>query len=127
MYMSVVQVDTIEFIDTPNGNAAAAVATASRGASEVSVIRQRQQPGGFNPSHSHDREEVLVLLAGALEVTVDGETRLLHAGDAIIVPAHTDHQLINAGEDPAEWFLVAPAGYRFFHASGEEASPAWSR
>jgi quercetin dioxygenase-like cupin family protein len=93
----------------------------------VSVIRQRQVPGGFNPSHTHDREEVLVLLTGRLDVSVDGMIHALEAGDAVVIRAGEAHQLRNAGDEPAEWLLVAPAGYRFYHASGEEAAPAWSR
>jgi quercetin dioxygenase-like cupin family protein len=125
--MSTIQHDAIDFTETPNGNAAAPIATASRGAAEVSVIRQRQQPGGFNPSHTHDREEVLVLLAGTLDVTVNDKCQTLQTGAAIVVPARAEHQLRNAGDDVAEWLLIAPAGYRFYHASGEEATPAWSR
>ena len=125
--MTVVRFDTLDLTDSPNGNASVPIATASRGASEVSVIRQRQQPGGFNPSHTHDREEVLVVLEGSLGVTTEGEMHTLHAGDTIVVPAHTPHQLRNAGDEPAEWLLVAPAGYRFYRESGEDATPAWSR
>jgi quercetin dioxygenase-like cupin family protein len=125
--MTVTRFDPSTMTDSPNGNASAPIATASRGASEVSVVRQRQQPGGFNPPHTHDREEVLVLLAGMLDVTANGETQTLRAGDAVTVPANTAHQLRNAGDEPAEWLLVAPAGYRFYRESGEDATPAWSR
>ena len=125
--MSVVHHESLEFIETPGGSASAAIATPSRGATEVSIIRQRQAPGGFNPVHTHDREEVLVVLAGTIDVTMDGATQALRPGDAIIVPAHTEHQLRNGGDETNEWLLVAPAGYRFFHATGEEASPEWAR
>ena len=125
--MSVIRNDQLGFVDTPNGNAAAPVATPSRGAAEVSVIRQRQQPGGFNPPHTHDREEVLVLLIGRLEVTIDSESHTLDAGDAIVIQPAVAHQLRTVGDEPAEWLLAAPAGYRFYHASGEEAAPAWAK
>ncbi len=114
-------------IETPGGNAGSALATPSTGASEVSVIRQRQQPGGANPSHTHDREEVMVVLAGAVTVTVDDAAHRLASGDALFVPARAPHRIENAGPDVAEWLLVAPAGVRFFHANGDEASPPWAR
>jgi quercetin dioxygenase-like cupin family protein len=119
--------DALDFIETPGGNASAPLATASMGACEVSVIRQRQMPGGNNPPHTHNREEVLVLLAGSLEVTLGPTAHTLRRGDTLVIPAGEAHQLRTSGEEPAEWLLVAPAGYRFYHASGEEATPAWSR
>lgn len=125
--MTIVPFDTLEFFETPGNNASAAVATASRGATEVSVIRQRQQPGGFNRPHTHDREEVLVLLEGTLEVTIDGTPHTLTGGDTVIIPARAEHQHRNAGDEPAEWLLVAPAGVKFFHASGEEATLPWEQ
>ena len=68
--MTVVHGDELRFIETPGGNFGSGLATPSRGAEEVSVIRQRQQPGGANPAHAHDREEVMVVLAGSITVTV---------------------------------------------------------
>lgn len=125
--MTVVHGDDVRFIETPGGNFGSGLATPSRGAREVSVIRQRQQAGGANPEHTHDREEVMVVLAGSITVTAGGQTHGLGPGDAVIVPPRTSHRVENAGGEPAEWLLVAPAGVRFFHSSGEEGSPPWSR
>lgn len=125
--MTVIHGDEVRFIQTPGGNSGSGLATPGRGAAEVSVIRQRQQPGGANPMHTHDREEVMVLLAGCVTVTVAGEPHSLGPGDAVIVPPRTPHHVENAGAELAEWLLVAPSGVRFFHATGEEGSPPWSR
>ena len=125
--MIVVHGDELRFIETPGGNLGSGLATPSRGAEEVSIIRQRQRPGGANPEHTHDREEVMVLLAGTVTVTVAGEPHPLGPGDAVIVPPGTPHQVRNSGADAAEWLLVAPAGVRFFHPTGEEGIPPWSR
>ena len=125
--MTVIYGNEIRFIETPGGNFGSALATPSRGATEVSVIRQRQQPGGANPAHVHDREEVMVLLAGTVTVTVAGKPHALSPGDVVIVPPRTAHEVENAGAEPAEWILSAPAGVWFFHATGEEGFPPWSR
>jgi quercetin dioxygenase-like cupin family protein len=125
--MVVLQNGTLEFIETPGANASAGIATPSRGASEVSVVRQRQQPGGHNPLHSHHREEVMVMLQGEIAVTIGEQETTLAAGDSVIIPAHSPHRIANSGQQAAEWLLIAPAGVRFFHADGAEASPAWSR
>ena len=125
--MRVIRRHELRDIATPGGNAGAAMATPSRGATEVSVIRQRQQPGGANPAHTHDREEVLVLLAGAITVTQDGVAHAIAAGDTVIIPPRTPHHLENTGDAPAEWLLIAPAGIRFFHADGAEGTPPWAQ
>ena len=125
--MTVVHGGELRFIETPGGNFGSGVATPSRGAREVSVVRQRQQPGGANPEHIHDREEVVVVLAGSITVTAGEQSHLLGPGDAVIIPPRTSHRLENPGGEPAEWLLVAPAGVRFFHATGEEGTPPWAR
>ena len=125
--MAVVRSGDGRFIETPGGNFGRAVATASRGATEVSVIRQRQLPGGVNPSHTHDREEVMVLLAGEVTVAVAGEDVVLGAGDAVIIPPGTPHRVENRSVEAAEWLLVAPAAVGFFHEDGRPGSPPWSR
>lgn len=125
--MIVLPNNALAFIETPGANASAAVATPSRGASEVSVVRQRQQPGGFNPVHSHDREEVMVILQGEIALTRDDEEHRLAAGDSAIIPAGAPHRIAAIGGQAAEWLLIAPAGIRFFHADGAEATPPWAR
>lgn len=125
--MIVIRETALNFIETPGANASAAVATPSRGATDVSVVRQRQQPGGGNPAHSHDREEVMVVTRGSVEVALGNGSVTLYAGDSLIIPAHSSHRLANNGTTAAEWLLIAPAGVEFFHASGEQAHPAWAQ
>jgi quercetin dioxygenase-like cupin family protein len=125
--MRVVYSDDLHYIETPGGNAGAAVATPSRGAVEVSVVRQRQSADSSNPEHSHDREEVITVLAGEITVAVAGAPVVLRPGDTVIVPPQTPHQIRNSGSQPAEWLLIAPAGVGFFHADGAPASPPWAR
>jgi len=115
------------FIDTPGHNQAGALATPSRGATAVSIIVQRQIPGGVSPLHSHDREEVTLLAAGRVAMTVGDERVEIGPGDAVVVPPRTLHRMVNAGETAAEWLIVAPAGVRFFAEDGAEAEPDWAR
>ena len=103
------------------------MATPSRGAREVSVIRQGQGPGAANPLHSHDREKIMVVPSGTVRVTAEKEDAELSAGDALIIPANVVHQIETIGETEAEWLLAAPAGVRFLFADGREASPPWAK
>jgi quercetin dioxygenase-like cupin family protein len=93
----------------------------------LSVNRQRQRSGGNNPAHTHDREEVMVMLSGVVALILDGEPHTLAAGDVAIIPPAVSHQIENHGSEAAEWLLAARSGFRFFHANGEEAFPDWSR
>lgn len=53
--------------------------------------------GGGPPGHSHDRhEERLDVLEGVLEVTVDGTTRRLTAGEHVVIPRGSMHAWRNA-------------------------------
>lgn len=57
-------------------------------------------PGGpWSVAHRHRRsEERFRVLAGALAVRLDGEVRLLRAGDVLRVPPGVAHDVRNAGE-----------------------------
>lgn len=125
--MKLIKASQTEPIASPNGNQGAALATPATGAGQVSVIRQRQQPGGFNPPHSHPNEEVMVQLAGTVAVTAGSASLELGPGDTLIIPAGTLHRVENRGAVEAEWLIIAAAGTRFFHENGEEAHPAWAR
>lgn len=125
--VNIIRASEIAYVETPGANRTAGIATPNHGAREVSVIRQRQQPGGGNPAHTHDREEVMLVTAGIVEVHIGGNRVVLDAGDTLVIPASTEHRLANAGDTEAEWLLIAPAGIGFFHANGERAEPVWSR
>ncbi len=106
---------------------AGGLATPSRGAGEVSVIRQRQEPGAVGPPHLHDREEVMVQLSGSARVAVGEEVFELSPGDSLVVPAEAEHRVEGVGDSGGEWLLVAPAGVRFFSpADGRQVSPSWA-
>jgi quercetin dioxygenase-like cupin family protein len=128
--MKLIRHRVIDGSGTP-GMFAGGLATPSLGATDVSVIKQGALPGAANPLHSHDREEVMVQLAGEVTVTLDGEdtreTVELSVGDTLIVPAETLHQIQNAGVERAEWLLIGPAGLRYRGADGQDVGqPNWA-
>ncbi len=109
------------------GMFAGSLATPRRGATEVSVIRQRQESGVAGPFHYHDREEVMVQFAGTVTVLVGDERVEVAPGDTLIVPAQTLHQIENTGQVEAEWLLIGPSGLQFFRPNGEEVVPEWAQ
>jgi quercetin dioxygenase-like cupin family protein len=48
--------------------------------------------GASFAEHDHPHEQVIHLLEGEFEVTVDGETRVMRAGDVAIVPPNARHR-----------------------------------
>jgi len=47
--------------------------------------------GSSLPHHSHPQEQVATMLEGELELTVDGETRLVKPGDVAVIPGDVPH------------------------------------
>jgi quercetin dioxygenase-like cupin family protein len=43
------------------------------------------------PSHFHHHEQAGTVLSGELELTIDGETRLLQPGDTYLIPGGIEH------------------------------------
>jgi mannose-6-phosphate isomerase-like protein (cupin superfamily) len=67
--------------------------------------------GGQVPWHSHDQEEVYVVLEGTGEMCVGDERRTIIAGQAVFVPPAVFHQLTNVGDAPLRMlYCYAPAG-----------------
>lgn len=52
------------------------------------------------PVHSHPQEQAIIVVSGEFELTIDGETRTVQAGDAAIVPAGVEHG-VRTGDKPA--------------------------
>lgn len=49
------------------------------------------ESGSLVPEHSHMHEQVVNMLEGQLELTVDGHTRILDPGQVLIIPPHAIH------------------------------------
>lgn len=49
------------------------------------------EPGSILPEHSHPHEQISLVVRGALELTVDGATRVMRQGDVAVVPSHIRH------------------------------------
>jgi quercetin dioxygenase-like cupin family protein len=52
--------------------------------------------------HWHPGEEIIYVLEGSLEYTIDGvDAKTYHAGEVLMVPAETIHSVRNVGNGPA--------------------------
>jgi quercetin dioxygenase-like cupin family protein len=90
----------------------AGLAAPSQGTAELSTWRVRMTPGRNSPVHVIDREQVWMPLRGTFEFTVDGETALVGAGEALAVPSGATRQFRVGGAGPsvAEAIVCMAAG-----------------
>lgn len=67
-------------------------------AQTVTVFHAKLAEGALLPEHSHHHEQILNVLEGTLELTVDGSTHILVPGNVMIIPPNAKHsgRVINA-------------------------------
>ncbi len=70
-------------------------------------------PGAVNGEHLHTRtDEVYFILGGSGQITLDGQSYPVQAGDAILTPLGSRHGMANTGAGLLEWLTIevtAPA------------------
>ena len=65
-------------------------------------------PGHFHATHS----ETYIMLSGSMEWMVEGEKRVLEAGDMVYVPPNTYHSARTLGDVPARTIMIfEPGGF----------------
>jgi len=100
------------------------LAAPSRGASDTAAWRVRFSGGHASPPHSLDREEVFVVLSGAVTARYADHSETAHAGGALIVPAGVEFS-IGADDGPAEAVCTLPVGGTALLA-GDRIVPPWA-
>lgn len=103
------------------------LAAPSRGSEENCAWRLTIKPGTDAPPHALDREEIFIALAGAMSVTMDGETFTVAAGDALVVPAHRQFAMANPNSEPFEAIVVLPVGGRGLIPGQPPVIAPWAR
>jgi quercetin dioxygenase-like cupin family protein len=109
------------------GNRFTSLATPSLGASETSVWRVEVAPGTSPVPHQVTREEIFVVTAGRARVRIGADRHEAGPGDAVIVPAHTEFELANGGDEPLRALCCLPAGGQALLPGGEPFTPPWAR
>jgi len=55
-------------------------------------------PNAVVPEHDHSHEQITLVIRGAMEFTLNGETKVLRAGDGVCIPANVTHKAVVLGE-----------------------------
>ena len=102
------------------------LASPSRGATDTAAWRVRLDADQPSPTHSLDREELFVVLDGAITAQFSaGHEETATAGSVLIVPAETEFSLVARG-GAAEAVCVLPVGGRGRIGNGEPFTPPWA-
>lgn len=84
------------------------LAGAPQGVKTLEVWMQTLAPGAATPRHRHACEEVIVVLSGAGECTIDQHTFGFEAGSTLIIPMAAVHRIANTSN--ADVTMIAALG-----------------
>ncbi len=101
------------------------LATPSRGSTETAVWQVEIEAGAPATPHSLTREEVFVVLDGTASVRIGSVAGLAHEGDAIVVPADTEFELSNGGDNALRLLCCLPVGGQA-RLDGATFTPPWA-
>jgi quercetin dioxygenase-like cupin family protein len=74
-------------------------------------------PGAGPPVHRHLAEdELLIVIAGRIELTLGGAWTPVPPGSVVFVPRGVAHAFRNVGDTPSQhWLLTTPSGFELFY------------
>jgi quercetin dioxygenase-like cupin family protein len=99
-----------------------ALATPGLGAAEHVVMWSKAKTGYHVLPHTHDHEEVVVVLGGSATASLDSNETTVGKGDVVVIPAGTVSEFV-ALDDDYETITIKPAGTRYFDPAGGEIEP----
>lgn len=105
-----------------------AYATPAHGSRELRAWRLQLPAGSTGVPHTVSREEVLLVLDGALQVSLDGRpAQAATVGDAVVVPPGSLLRIDNAGGGTATAWVTTSAGMEATLPDGSRITPPWAR
>jgi len=114
--------------DAPTFDAGGATITGlaapSRGSADTAVWRVRFRADQPSPAHALSREEIFIVLEGALTARYGDRQETVSAGGALIVEPGEEFRLVAAG-GPAEAVCVMPVGGQAI-SDGVTFTPPWA-
>ncbi|MEW6690006.1 MAG: cupin domain-containing protein [Pseudomonadota bacterium] len=102
------------------------LAGSGNGLKNLSIWKQRIEPGGATPPHRHDCEEVVLIQSGRGELHLGGQVHRFGPDTTLVVPRNAPHQIVNAGDTPLELigvFSVSPVAV--FFPDGQPIELPW--
>jgi mannose-6-phosphate isomerase-like protein (cupin superfamily) len=97
----------------------------SRGSAQLCAWRLIVPGDVQGVAHRPTREEVLLILDGAMSVTLDGETSDLSPGDVAVVPAGSE-VCVDTGPTGATAWVTTTGGLEAVMPDGSRFAPPWA-
>jgi mannose-6-phosphate isomerase-like protein (cupin superfamily) len=66
---------------------------------EMTVTWVDVEPGGRQRPHSHDPQQVYVIVAGRGRMQVGDEEMEVGAGELVLIPSGVEHGIVNVGDE----------------------------
>jgi mannose-6-phosphate isomerase-like protein (cupin superfamily) len=110
-----------------HGTSFTSYASPARGSRELCAWRIEIPGGTEGVPHHVSREEVLYVLGGILQVTLDGAAEEAGPGDVVLVPAGARFGASNLATEPATAWVTTTAGFAGVLPDGSWFTPPWTR
>jgi quercetin dioxygenase-like cupin family protein len=85
------KIDEIPLVDLGSKMGSQKVETRLVIGKDVMISFIEQQPGASFPEHSHENEQILIMLEGTEDHLIDGEIIRIEAGDVVFHPPGVPH------------------------------------
>ena len=73
----------------------------------MTISRLKLKKGAVVPMHSHENEQVTMMVSGVLRFVFPDEEKVVHSGDVLPIPPNVPHK-VEALEDSEAMDLFAP-------------------
>ena len=74
---------------------------------DMMMVENEFAPGDTAPEHTHPHTQITYVMDGALEFTMDGETKIMRKGDSVFIKPYAVHKAV-AIEDTMLIDMFAP-------------------
>jgi mannose-6-phosphate isomerase-like protein (cupin superfamily) len=78
---------------------------------EMTVTWVDVEPGGEQRVHSHDPQQIYVIVAGRGRMRVGDEDREVGAGELVFIPSGAEHGIVNVGDERLTYVSAATPAF----------------
>jgi mannose-6-phosphate isomerase-like protein (cupin superfamily) len=73
---------------------------------DFSITVERGEPGSWFRAHAHDLEQIFFVVEGRMEITIDGETRVIGPREMVYVPRNATHSARHVEGELLEYLVI---------------------